>query len=117
MDQREEYSTDLHCQCAADKQERQAGVAEPLANETKHREQVVEIVQQLNQSFHEFDLADYGQQRAVLLCITRIRLSVIESSIIGLLRMSNSSVKQFPALPSGFVLERNHWRFSFRAFV
>jgi hypothetical protein len=117
MGQCQENATDLHRQRDAGKQKRQAGIAESLAYETEQREQVIEVVQYLNQSFHEAGSADYGQQRAVLLGIAGIRLRVIQSSVIGLLRMGDSPVKQFPALPSGFILERNHWRFSFRAFV
>ena len=117
VNQRQHDTSDLHREHSASDDDRESGITNPLADETDHRDQVVKVIKQLDQAFHDNRLADYGQLWSAGFRITRVGIPVIEGRIIRLLRMGDRPMKQLPALSSEFILEKNYWRFSFRSFV
>lgn len=55
-----------------------ADFSDALADQPDHRDQVVEIIQELHEAFHSDSLANDGQHRAAALRITRLGIGVIE---------------------------------------
>jgi len=105
MGQRKQYATNLHRQSNRGQQQRVRGIPDSFSEEADHRDKVVEIVQPLHNAFHAFGLADDRQERSAALAVMRVRVTIFERSIVRLLRMGDSPMKQFPTLPCGFVLE------------
>lgn len=52
--------------------------SDALADQPDHRDQVVEIIQELREAFHSDSLANDGQHRAATFRITRLGIDVIE---------------------------------------
>lgn len=52
--------------------------SDALADQPDHRDQVVEIIQELREAFHGDSLANDGQHRAAAFGITRLGIDVIE---------------------------------------
>lgn len=55
-----------------------AAFSDALADQPYHRDQVVEIIQELREAFHSDSLANDGQHRAAAFRITRLGIGVIE---------------------------------------
>ena len=93
MTQRKPNATGLNRKRDTSSQQRQVEVANPFAEETDRRDQVIEFIEQLNQTFHSNALANDGQQRSARFRLTRIQIRVGERIDIRLLRVRYSAVK------------------------
>jgi len=82
MDQRQQNAPDLDRHGGAGKCHRQESVTYSLADQADHRDQVIKIIKQLGQALHQYYLADNRQKWTAALRIARLRVGLIESSII-----------------------------------
>ena len=117
MGQRKHDTGNLRRQSNSSQQQRTGGLADPFTQEADHRDKVVEVIKPLHNALHDSSLANDRQERSAALAVTRVRVAIFERSVVRLFCMGDSPMKQFPTLPCGFILERNHWRFSVRAFL
>jgi len=53
-------------------------LTDALADQPDHRDQVVEIIQELGEAFHSDSLANDGQHRAAAFRITRLGIDIID---------------------------------------
>ncbi len=117
MCKRKQDSTCLERDCRTGGDHTKAEFSDSLGEQPDHRDQVVEIIHELREAFHSDSLANDGQHRATAFRITRLGIDVVELRDIRLFRMGNCPMKQFPALPCGLILEKDHGRLSFLALV
>ena len=55
-----------------------AEFSDALTNQPDHRDQVVEIIQKLRETFHGDSLANDGQYRATAFRLARLRIGIVE---------------------------------------
>jgi hypothetical protein len=56
--------------------------SDALADQPDHRDQVVEVIQELREAFHSDSLANDGQHRAAAFRITRLGVDIIERRVV-----------------------------------
>jgi len=78
MRKRKQNSTYLKSDRHAGSDHSKAEFSDALAKQPDHRDQVVEIIQELREAFHSDLLANDGQHRAAAFWITRLRIDVVE---------------------------------------
>ena len=113
----QQTSANLDRYCCRCRDQPQQEFANAFADEPDHRDQVVKIIEQLDDSFHCEQSAHDRQHRAAAIRATRLIVVIVESSIVRFFRVSDRPMKKLPALPCGLILEEYDRRISFLALV
>ena len=78
MRKRKQDSTDLERDRRTGGDHSKKELSDALADQPNHRDQVVEVIQELREAFHSDSLANDGQHRAAAFRTTRLGIDVIE---------------------------------------
>ena len=78
MRKRKQDSTYLERDCRTGGDHGKAEFSDALPDQPDHRDQVVEIIQELREAFHSDSLANDGQHRTAAFWINRLGIDVVE---------------------------------------
>ena len=82
MRKRKQDSAYLECDRHTGGDHSKKECSDALADQPDHRDQVVEIIQELREAFHGDSLANDGQHRAAAFGINRVGIDVIERRVV-----------------------------------